>query len=135
MPAWRRVDLEAFCDAWFDAWRGNEPEKLAAYYAEDCYYVDPARPQGIVGRDELLRYFRKLLAANPDWAWKRERLDPIHQGFTVTYWAHVPVPTGETLRIKGMDLVLLRDGKIAVNEVHFDTAAWLAALGKTPRRA
>lgn len=128
-----RAQLEAFCDAWFDAWRGNEPARLASFYAEDCWYVDPARPQGVRGREALLRYFERLLAANPEWSWTRERLDPVEGGFAVTYVARVPVPSGETLTIKGMDLVLLRGREIARNEVHFDTALWLHKLGKTPK--
>lgn len=128
-----KAQLEAYCDAWFDAWTGNRPELLASYYAEDCRYVDPGRPEGIHGREALLAYFRKLLAANPAMRWTRERLDPVEGGFAVTWRAEVPLPSGETIRLKGMDLVLLRGREIAVNEVHFDMALWLAKLGRAPR--
>ncbi len=128
-----RRALEAYCDAWFDAWAGNRPDLLASFYAEDCLYVDPARPQGIRGREELRRYFARLLAANPGWEWRRERLDPVEGGFAVTYRARIPLPQGEPLDLKGMDLVLLRGREIVVNEVHFDMALWLHRLGRVPK--
>jgi hypothetical protein len=128
-----KATLEAFCDAWFDAWSGDRPDLLASFYAEDCRYVDPARPRGIQGRAELRRYFGRLLAANPAWSWRRERLDPVDGGFSVTYHARILLPDDETLDLKGMDLVLLRGREITVNEVHFDMAAWLHRLGRTPR--
>lgn len=128
-----KAELEAFCDAWFEAWSGDRPDLLASFYAEDCRYVDPARPQGIQGREDLRRYFARLLAANPAWTWRRERLDPVDGGFTVTYRAAIPLPHGETLDLKGMDLVLLRGGEIVLNEVHFDMALWLRKLGRAPK--
>lgn len=86
-----------------------------------------------MGRAALLAYFRRLLAANPAMVWTRERLDPVEGGFAVTWRARVPVPGGEALDLKGMDLVLLRGGEIARNEVHFDLSRWLAKIGRSPR--
>jgi hypothetical protein len=63
-----RAALE-FCERWLPLWTGNHPEALVEAYAEDAFYRDPARPQGLRGREALLGYFRKLLAANPDWVW------------------------------------------------------------------
>jgi SnoaL-like domain len=123
------VDLERFCDAWFAAWTGTDADRLAAYYAEDCFYSDPGKPEGIRGRDALSRYLRRLLAANPKLVWTRRALYPVPGGFAVTYDASIPLPTGETIVERGMDLVLLdAQGKIVRNEVYFDMARWRAAL-------
>jgi len=36
------------------AWTGNEPEKLASYYSDDCLYLDPEIPDGLNGKNELI---------------------------------------------------------------------------------
>lgn len=121
------ADLEAFCDAWLEAWTGNRPEALLAFYAEDARYSDPARPHGLKGRAELRPYFVKLLGSNPEMVWTRERLWPIAGGFVVTWTARIPVG-GDVVVERGADVVLLRDGRIAENEVYFDRSRWMAAL-------
>jgi hypothetical protein len=97
-------------------------------------YVDPARPDGLRGRAALRAYLARLLGANPAMRWTRDRLDPIAGGFSVTWRASVPMPDGEALALKGMDLVLLRGREIVVNEVHFDRARWLAKIGRSPSK-
>lgn len=127
MTAATRAELEVYCDEWFRAWTGGDPDRLLEHYAEDAVYEDPARPQGIRGHGELRRYFARLLPANPDMVWTRRELRPVEGGFVVSWTARIPVG-GETLVERGMDLVLLRDGRIARNEVYFDRAAWLSKL-------
>lgn len=36
-----------FALAWLPAWTGNDPQRLAAFYSEDAFYLDPAVPQGL----------------------------------------------------------------------------------------
>lgn len=131
-----RASLERLCDGWFAAWRGNDPERLLGHYAEDCSYVDPARPAGLRGHAQLRPYFVKLLGANPEWVWTRRELRPLagEDGFVVLYEATIPIPGQDTLVERGMDLVLLdEEGRIVRNEVFFDLSRWLARLGRTPR--
>ena len=68
-PGMAAEEARAFAARWLPAWTGNQPERLAAFYSEDAFSSDPAIPSGIRGRDELVAYFSKLLARNPDWAW------------------------------------------------------------------
>lgn len=127
-----RAAMERFCDDWFASWTGNHPEALLSHYSEDAQYVDPARPTGLRGHDELRAYFVKLLGLNPHWVWRRKELHPLaeRRGFVVLYEATIPIG-GETLVERGMDLVLLdEDGRIARNEVFFDRARWLRMLGR-----
>ena len=124
------MDLAKFCDDWLAAWTGGAPERLLAFYAEDASYADPAKPQGIQGREALARYFGRLLPANPGMVWTRRELWPLQgDGFAVTWTARIPVG-GRVVEERGCDLVWLRDGLIVRNEVYFDRAAWLDALHK-----
>ena len=71
-----REQAREFASRWLPAWTGNEPEKLAEFYSDDAVYLDPAITQGVKGKDALLKYFRKLLAANPEWVWTQIEPSP-----------------------------------------------------------
>ncbi|HEX7964680.1 MAG TPA: nuclear transport factor 2 family protein [Gammaproteobacteria bacterium] len=119
-------ELAAFCSDWLAAWTGNRPERLRSFYTEDAYYADPGRPQGLRGA-ELLPYFRKLLAKNPDWAWQAEEILPTAKGFCLKWRACIPTD-GREVEVAGLDIVELSDGKISRNEVFFDASV----LAKRP---
>jgi hypothetical protein len=117
----------ALCERWLPLWTGNRPEALIEVYSEDAFYRDPARPEGLRGRDELLPYFRKLLAANPNWVWSADAVFPISGGFTLRWKARIPVGAA-VVEETGLDLVLVEQGLVTRNEVYFDRAASLAAI-------
>jgi steroid delta-isomerase-like uncharacterized protein len=121
--------VNIFCSRWLGAWTGNRPEELIGFYAEDAFYLDPARPEGLKGREKILPYFQKLLAANPEWKWRALETIPAEKGFTLKWEARVPVK-GDVLAIRGLDIVEIKDGKIARNEVYFDRSEWMARLQK-----
>jgi len=114
-----------FCDRWLATWSGNRPDELIRFYNSDAFYRDPARPHGLRG-DEILPYFRKLLARNPNWEWKRIEILTIANGFCVKWRARIPVGA-MTIDEQGLDILELRDGKISRNEVYFDRAQIFAA--------
>ncbi|MBS2028064.1 MAG: nuclear transport factor 2 family protein [Deltaproteobacteria bacterium] len=117
--------LTNFCDRWLAAWSGNRPDELITFYCTDALYRDPARPHGLRG-DEILPYFRRLLARNPEWEWRRAELWPIENGFMLKWKAKIPVGV-QIVEEQGLDIVVFRDGKIARNEVFFDRAQLVAA--------
>ncbi len=113
--------LTEFLSTWLASWTGNQPEKLVDFYAADAYYQDPARPQGLRGRDEMLHYFRKLLAANPAWVWKPVEIMPTAAGCCLKWTATIPVGA-KTVELVGLDIVEITGDKISRNEVYFDPA-------------
>lgn len=116
------TNLTSFCNQWLVAWTGNRPEALLTYYTEDTFYRDPAKPGGLKGHSELLPYFQKLLAKNPNWTWKALEIIPTEKGFVLKWEA--AIPAGERVIAEtGLDIVEMRDGKISRNEVFFDTSA------------
>ena len=40
-------EAREFAERWLPAWSGNDPEHLASFYSEDCFYSDPAIPDGL----------------------------------------------------------------------------------------
>ncbi|HQI82262.1 MAG TPA: nuclear transport factor 2 family protein [Deltaproteobacteria bacterium] len=115
-----REQAREFASRWLPAWTGNDPERLAAFYSDDVLYIDPAIPDGVRGKDALLRYFRKLLAANPEWVWTQIEPIPMEGGFVNKWHARIPVGP-KVLECIGVCFVQFDDdGKIRRNEVYFD---------------
>ena len=109
-----------FASRWLPAWTGNNPERLAAFYSDDVVYLDPTVPQGLKGNDALLKYFRKLLALNPDWVWTQIEPIPMEDGFLNKWHAKIPVGP-KTIECIGVCFVLFDNkGLIRRNEVYFD---------------
>ncbi|MCC6274524.1 MAG: nuclear transport factor 2 family protein [Leptospiraceae bacterium] len=118
-------DAKAFTSKWLPEWTGNQPELLASFYTEDAFYLDPFIPNGINGKKKLLRYFRKLLSANPNWVWTNlEVIFPTANGFLNKWLAKISV--GNTIvECVGVCTVHIRDGLIERNEVFFDRSKLL----------
>ena len=123
----KRDETLGFCGRWLRAWEGNNPEDLIQFYSEDALYIDPANKDGLKGRNRILLYFKKLLAANPNWKWEAIELFPTELGFVVKWKASIPVGR-ETITEFGMDIVDMEQGRITRNEVYFDRSRLLEAL-------
>lgn len=121
-------EARAFAGRWLPAWTGNDPERLAAFYAEDAFYLDPGIPGGVRGKAGLLSYFGKLLAYNPDWVWSLMEAIPMEGGFLNKWHAKIPVGP-ETVECVGVCLVILNEeGLIQRNEVYFDRSRLLETI-------
>ena len=119
-----------FADTWLPAWTGNDPERLASFYAEDALYLDPGVPLGVRGKPALVEYFRKLLGYNPNWVWTQLEAIPMEAGFLNKWLAVIPVGSS-IVQVTGVCLVQLNEqGKIRRNEVYFDRAALLQEIAR-----
>ncbi len=115
-----RKQAREFASRWLPAWTGNDPERLAGFYADDARYLDPVIPQGVQGKAALLKYFRRLLAANPAWVWTQIEPIPMEGGFLNKWHARIPVGP-RVIECVGVCFVQFDDaGKISRNEVYFD---------------
>jgi|RhiMetdeSRZDD1v2_1073273.scaffolds.fasta_scaffold07402_7 SnoaL-like protein len=124
------AEAAAFAQRWLPAWTGNDPERLAAFYSDDALYLDPGIPAGVRGKTELLAYFRKLLANNPNWVWTQLEAIPLQDGFLNKWLARIPVGAN-TLEIVGVCLVQFdAAGRIRRNEVYFDRSGLLAQIAQ-----
>ena len=120
------MDLDLFCKQWLAAWTGNRPEDLRKFYTEDAFYRDPAMPNGISGA-ELLPYFKKLLARNPNWKWDVVEIFPFENGCCLKWKANIPIGN-EMIQEIGLDIVEFKGEKISRNEVYFDRTAFFSAV-------
>ena len=124
-----REEILNFCGRWLRAWQGDRPGDLIEFYSDDALYIDPANKKRLKGRDQILPYFKKLLAANPNWKWESIEVFPTDLGFVAKWRATIPVGK-EVITEYGMDIVEIERGKIRRNEVYFDRSSLLDALRK-----
>ncbi len=125
-----KKEAKEFALKWLPAWTGNDPEKLAEFYSDDCFYLDPAIPSGVNGKAELLAYFKKLLSQNPDWVWTQIEPIPMEGGFLNKWLAKIPVGQ-KVIECVGVCFVQFNsDGKIKRNEVYFDRSGLIAEIYK-----
>jgi ketosteroid isomerase-like protein len=125
----KREEILDFCSKWLPAWHGDRPNDLIEFYSDNALYIDPANKKGLKGRDQVFPYFKKLLAANPDWKWEPVEVFPTDIGFVAKWKATMPVGR-EVITEYGMDIVEIERGKIMRNEVYFDRSSFLEALRK-----
>ena len=129
------LEARQFAEKWLPAWSGNNPERLADFYADDAFYLDPGIAGGVKGKTELLAYFRRLLAQNPDWVWTQIEGIPMEDGFLNKWLARIPVGP-EMLEIVGVCFVQLdNDGKIRRNEVFFDRSRLLSEMIRLKKKS
>lgn len=119
--------LSSFTEKWLSSWTGDHPETLIDFYTQDAFYLDPANPIGLKGKEHLFAYFRKLLQKNPNWKWIVKEIFATEKGFTLKWKAEIPIGQ-EKLIIYGLDIVELTDDKISRNEVYFDRHDWIMKM-------
>jgi hypothetical protein len=123
-------EARAFTDMWLPAWTGNNPERLLKFYADDAFFLDPGRPAGIKGMEQLTVYFTKVLGHNPAWIWTQVEPIPLEDGFMNKLHARIPV--GEKV-IECTALCFMQfngEGKIRRNEIYFDRTELIREINK-----
>ena len=119
-----------FTNRWLPAWTGNRPAELADFYAEDAFFIDPGRPLGLQGKEQLLAYFTKVSSNNPTWIWTLAEAIPIEDGFLGKLSARIPV--GDKI-VECVGLCFLQfngEGKIRRNEIYFDRTELIREINK-----
>lgn len=110
------MDIEKFNADWLQAWTDKDVERLLTFYSADVDYKDPQVPVGVKGHDALRAYLTGLFAATPPITYTPDETWPIPNGFCGRWFAAIG-EKGEMGRMRGFDLCIVRDGKIALNEV------------------
>jgi hypothetical protein len=111
------MDLEKFNADWLAAWTVKDVPRLLGFYTDDTIYKDPQTAAGIAGHAALGAYLTGLFAATPPMTYTPEEIWPTHNGFCGRWYCAMG-EGGALGRMRGFDLVVLREGKIALNEVY-----------------
>lgn len=119
---------------------------IADLYAEDAVAVTPDEGE-IRGRDHIVDYWRQMTEAVPEATFeslhKYEAGDTaIDEGvFSGRNTGPLQLPTGEILpptqkeiRIRGVDIATVKDGRIVDYRLYFDEMDFLGQLGLLPEQ-
>ncbi|MFG2728978.1 ester cyclase [Streptomyces canus] len=117
---------------------------IAELYAEDAVARTPDEGE-IRGRDNIVEYWRQMTEAVPEATF--ETLHAYEAGdtaidegfFSGRNTGPIQLPTGETLpatqkevRIRGVDIATVKDGRIVDYRLYFDEMEFLGQLGLLP---
>lgn len=116
------TDLRDLAQRMLDAWTSQDVARVLDCYTDDCVYVDPNTRGPVRGRAAMRRYLERLFAGwQMTWALREAHGYADGSGANVLWSAtFARKRDGAAAEIDGMDLVVLRDGRIARNEVAFD---------------
>lgn len=121
-----RAELDKFANRYAKAWCSQDPEKVAAFFAEHgSLSVNDGPPA--VGRAAIAAEARAFMTTFPDMVVTFDRLEPQPTGtefhWTLTGTNTGPGGTGKRVRISGYELWKIdNDGLIAESKGHFDSA-------------
>jgi steroid delta-isomerase-like uncharacterized protein len=139
------LEVQAFTERYSAAWNGCDVDAMAQMVTDDIVWADPALPEparGIPAVQEFMRVsfhaFPDLYFSEPDpphltvtgdlvaWAWRMEgtmkgTVDP--PGFA---------PTSRRMRVDGVDLWRMREGRIAGYRAFYDVMDLARQLGIMP---
>jgi ketosteroid isomerase-like protein len=117
---------------------------IADLYAQDAVAVTPDEGE-IRGRDNIVEYWRQMTEMVPDGTF--ETLHAYESGdtaidegvFSGRNTGPIRLPTGETLpatqkqvRVRGVDIATVKDGRIVDYRLYFDEMEFLGQLGLLP---
>ncbi len=122
-------DVKEFNARWLKAWSDKDVDGLAAMYAPDTAYFDPQVPDGLSGRDALKAYLTKLFAETPPMHYEPHETWETHDGFCGRWYCTIDGGDGGDAGksyLRGFDLVVMKDGLIARNEVYVHPIAQAA---------
>jgi steroid delta-isomerase-like uncharacterized protein len=141
------TDVRAFADRYIAAWNSADAAALAQLVTEDVVWADPALPEPLRGVAEVREFMRTSVSAFPDLRFSEP--DPPHVSVSgrVAVWAWVMegtmrgevdppgfAPTGRRMRVDGVDVWQLREGRIERYRAYYDMADLARQLGLAPAR-
>jgi steroid delta-isomerase-like uncharacterized protein len=133
-------------DYYVERYNAGDLDGVMDLYAEDAVQL---MPEGTFeGRSAIRERLARDLVACPDIDWTV--LSFVEQDDTFAdEWSFVAThtgpfqlpdgtelpPTGRRIELRGMELVVVRDGKIVIDNLYYDNAAVMAQLGLVPEAA
>ena len=127
-------ELNDFASRYAKAWCSQDPEKVAAFFAErGSISINNGPPA--VGRAAIAKEARAFMTTFPDMVVTFDKLE-LRPNATAFHWTLIgtnsgPDGTGKRVQISGYELWQIdNDGLIAESKGHFDSAEYERQLSK-----
>jgi steroid delta-isomerase-like uncharacterized protein len=135
-----QASAEQVVRAAFEALGRRDADAMHGYYSPDV--VEDVVPIGVFrGPDEVVDFFKQVLAAIPDLETSVSRLVPGEREVAVEWrmtgtFSGAPFrgidPTGRRIELRGLDLFEVEDGLIVGNTGYYDGAEFARQVGLMP---
>jgi steroid delta-isomerase-like uncharacterized protein len=135
------ADLEAMIARYNDAWNRHDVEAILAMHTDDSVFENHTSGGKGVGKQEIRRVVEGVFATFPDIQFSGRRLY-VREGLVVQEWTATathttPItragrtypPTNKPITWNGMDVIPVRDGKVARKDVYADSITFLRQVG------
>ena len=123
------------------AWNEHDIETIVSMHTEDSVFCNHTSGGEAVGHNQIRELLKSILKTFPDIHFEGRSLyvreDLIVQEWTASATHINPIkykdtylePTGKKISWNGMDIIPLRNGKIARKDVYADSITYLRQLG------
>jgi uncharacterized protein (TIGR02246 family) len=117
--------LEALIDDYSAAWASHDPDRIAAFHAEDGVFQLHSGDAGPVrGRAAIRDAFAGFLSEYPDLEFVEQELHSAEWGWAVRWTMNAG-----SISIDAVDVITVSDGLIAAKHTYLDWAAGLEQMG------
>jgi steroid delta-isomerase-like uncharacterized protein len=132
--------MQASFDLLTELWNSGNLELVAQLYSDEAERNDPNQPHPIRGTQQIGDYIVEVRTGFPDFKIEIKQqigdAEQIAREWTCTgthngVFQGIPA-TGRPVRISGVSLQRMQDGKITEERVYFDRLALLQQLGVAP---
>lgn len=134
------ADIRALAEAYGDAWNRHDPEAIAALHTEDAVFENHTSGGRAVGPRAIAEIAASVFRTFPDIRFASRRsyisADLIVDEWTATGTLATPMtrdgktvaPSGRAVQWNGVDVMPVREGKIARKDVYVDSNGFWRAL-------
>lgn len=122
------------------SWNSHDPDRVAAWYTEDCYGLDVAIAKPQIGRQGVRRMFEAYYQAFPDLEITPDDII-VADGRVALFWTARATHLGPILNIpasgrrvtaRGVNRLVLEGGQVCETLTIWDVAGMLRGLGLLP---
>ena len=123
-------DVLAAVYRWFDAWNARDADAVAAVMAERGAFSEPST-EGPVADQALAAHVRSLVARFPDLSFDLLAESVVAPNTAMAEWLlrGTDATTGRAVALPGIDVVVVRDGRILVARRLYDRVMLYEQLG------
>jgi steroid delta-isomerase-like uncharacterized protein len=135
--------LQKFIDVYNQAWNEHDVDTILALHTEDSVFENHTTGDLNVGKKAIGNAIRGIFTVFPDLTFETRR-QYIRNNLVVQEWtargthlgkmnrAGLEVePTGQHVEYRGMDVIPIKDGRVARKDVYSDGVTLLRQLGLT----
>ena len=136
------AELQGFVDRYNAAWGAHDVDAIVAMHTEDSVFENHVSGDVNVGRKEIAKAIAGIFGVFPDLTFEtaaptsvktwssRSGRRAAPAGTMMRSGMEVP-PTGKKVEYRGMDVIPIRDGLVAREDVYSDSVTLLRQLGLT----